>query len=58
MSAGREQVRLARKTEVNCRSIDRTGATTAYVLIAMGRVYEIVNSAPGACLKNPIPHRT
>ena len=41
MPAGRKQVRLVRKAEVNCRSIDRTGATTAYVLIAIGRVYEI-----------------
>ena len=46
MSAERKQVRLAHKAEVNCRSIDRTGETTAYVLIAIGRVYEIGNSAP------------
>ena len=46
MPAGRNQVRLARKAEVNCRSTDLTGATTAYVLIAIGRVYEIGNRAP------------
>ena len=58
MPAGRKQVRLVRKAEVNCRSIDRTGATTAYVLIAIGRVYEIGNRGPGTFLNNPIPHRT
>jgi len=36
---------LARKAEVNYGSIDRTYATTAYVLIAIVRVQEIGNRA-------------
>ena len=51
MPAGRKQVRLARKAEVNCGSIDRTGATTAYVLITIGRVHEIGNRASALCCK-------
>ena len=46
MPAGRKQVRLVRKAEVNCRSNDRTYATTAYVLIAIGRIHEIGNRPP------------